>query len=113
MVSFSFKGERFSNMHARAVRWPMEHFHYIGIDPEESTGFNVHEAEKGELENAASPFRTDPYGCNSNKLTQKRKLRNPLKRTPPYELSCPDLKNLLTWCEQDIIPKHMVPWLTN
>jgi len=98
-------------MHARAIHWPSEHFHYVGIDPEESTGFNLQEASKGELENAARPFKTDPYGCHSNALIQKRKQRNPLKRTPPYELSCPDLANLLNWCEQERIPKHMVPWI--
>jgi hypothetical protein len=111
MVSFSFKGKRFSEMHAQAIHWPSEHFHYVGIDPEESTGFNLQEASKGELENAARPFKTDPYGCHSNALIQKRKQRNPLKRTPPYELSCPDLANLLNWCEQERIPKHMVPWI--
>ena len=112
MVSFSFKERRFEKMHIRAIRWPQEHFLYVGIDPDESTGFNLQEAAQGETQNAARPFETDPYGCHSNLLREKRKQRNPFKRMPPYELSCPEMLNVLKWCGPDLIPNDLVPWTT-
>jgi hypothetical protein len=110
MVSFSFKERRFREMHAGAIHWPQENFFYIGIDPEESSGFNMHDAITGEMENAARPFEVDPYGCSSKTLTEKRIQRNPFKRTPPYEISCPELRHVLKWCGPDLVPQSLVPW---
>ena len=110
VISFSFKEKRFKELHAKALLWPDEQFSYIGVDPEESTGFNLEESTKGELENAALPFENDLYGCQSESLKEKRRQRNPFHRTPPYEFSCPDMKVLLNWCERSLIPSDNVPW---
>ena len=110
MVSFSFKQTRFERLHAAALRWPAQRFHYVGVDPPASTGFNLAEATQGERENAAKPFESDPYGCHSEILIEKRKQRNPFARTPPYPLSCPEMKTLLQYCGPNLISKADVPW---
>ena len=109
-VSFSFKQRRFETMHSKSVLWPSDQFDYVGIDPDASTGFDIEEATKGELMNAAMPFESDPYGCHTEILLEKRRMRNPFKRTPPYELTCPEMKELLHWCGPGIITSDKVPW---
>lgn len=110
IVSFSFKKKRFVELHGPALRWPSHALEYIGYDPEESTGFNLERASEGELKSAALPFETDPYGCNSKVLQEKREGRNPFRRRPPYELTCSDMKSLLTWCGPELISEAQVPW---
>ena len=83
-VSFSLKRRRFETLHAPALRWPSERFVYVGVDPPASTGFDLEQSAEGERKNAAAPFEQDPYGCHSEVLQEKRKSRNPFKRTPPY-----------------------------
>jgi len=108
-VSFSFKQHRFEEMHSKALLWPSDRFHYVGMDPPVSTGFNLEEASKGELENAAQLFEDDPYGCLSLVLQQKRHERNPFKRTPPYVLTCPEMRDLLRWCGPGLF-RGKLPW---
>ena len=110
VVSFTFKQRRFEEMHSRALLWPNGRFQYIGVDPPASSGFNLEEAQKGEHQNAAQPFESDPYGCHTPVLQQKRKDRNPFSRTPPYKLTCPDMAPLLSWCGPELISKSDVPW---
>jgi hypothetical protein len=110
MVSFTFKQTRFESLHVPALRWPVNRFHYIGVDPPEKTGFDLSESIRGERENAAKPFESDPYGCHSEILKEKRKQRNPFSRTPPYEISCPEMKTLLKHCGPELISKESVPW---
>jgi hypothetical protein len=109
-VSFSFKQRRFESLHAPALGWPKGSFFYIGVDPPASTGFNLERAKEGEWKNAAAPFESDPYGCHSPVLQQKRKDRNPFSRTPPYPLSCPEMKDLLSYCGPDPFPWGRLPW---
>jgi len=111
VVSFSFKMRRFKTLHAPALRWPSNRFAYIGVDPPASTGFDLEGASAGELKNSAVPFEGDPYGCSSEVLQNKRKGRNPFKRTPPYALSCPDMKYLLHFCGPELVPEDRVPWV--
>jgi hypothetical protein len=110
VISFSFKGPRFQNMHARALGWPDDRFVFIGVDPPASTGFDLEASTRGEYENAAKPFETDPYGCHSDVLQEKRKARNPFSRTPPYELTCPEMKGLLNYCGPKLFPREDLPW---
>ena len=110
IVSFSFKRKRFVELHAPAMRWPTHALEYIGYDPDKSTGFNLEAATEGELKAAALPFETDPYGCHSKVLQEKREGRNPFRRRAPYELTCPDMKSLLNWCGPDLISEAQVPW---
>lgn len=112
VVSFTFKQTRFETLHVPALNWPVNRFQYIGVDPPVETGFNLEEATQGELKNAAKPFQSDPYGCHSPVLKQKRRERNPFSRTPPYELSCPDMAELLRYCGLERIAKDKVPWET-
>lgn len=110
VISFSFKGKRFEQLHAKALGWPADRFVYIGVDPPASTGFNLEESARGEYENAAKPFEADPYGCHSAVLQEKRRARNPLFRTPSYELTCPEIKGLLNWCGPKSYPSDALPW---
>jgi len=109
-VSFSFKRERFETLHAGALRWPLDHFNYVGVDPPSSTGFNLQESSAGEKSNSLLPFQTDPYGCHTEILQRKRRERNPFARRAPYELTCPEMKELLHWCGPKLIPMMNVPW---
>ena len=110
MVSFTFKRQRFEMLHASSIRWPLTNFHYVGVDPPSSTGFNIVESTNGEKNNSLLPYETDPYGCHTEILQQKRKERNPFARRAPYELTCPEMKDLLYWCGPLLIPKSQVPW---
>lgn len=110
VVSFSFKQRRFETLHAPALRWPADRFVYVGVNPPASTGFDLARSTMGELKNAAAPFEKDPYGCHSKVLQEKRKGRNPFHRTPPYALSCPEMKDLLGFCGPELIPLNEVPW---
>ena len=110
LVSFSFKRQRFETLHASALQWPLNHFNYVGVDPPSSTGFNLQESSEGEKNNSLLPFQTDPYGCHTEILQRKRKERNPFARKAPYELTCPDMKDLLHWCGPQLISKAKVPW---
>jgi hypothetical protein len=110
LVSFSFKRQRFETLHVGALLWPLNRFQYIGIDPPSSTGFDLQLSTEGERTNSLVPFQSDPYGCHSDILQNKRKERNPFSRRAPYELTCPDMKALLHWCGPEIITKDKVPW---
>lgn len=110
VVSFTFKQRRFETLHAPALGFPSTRFTYIGVDPPASTGFDLIASKQGELQNAALPFEQDPYGCHSPVLQEKRKARNPFSRTPPYELTCPEMKALLHYCGPKHFPKSKVPW---
>ena len=110
VVSYSFKERRFKQLHAAAIRWPKEQFHYVGIDPDPSTGFDLQASSEGEQTNSVVPFESDPYGCNSQVLQRKRIDRNPFSRTPPYELTCPEMKILLKYCGPELISSSEVPW---
>jgi len=110
VVSFTFKQRRFETLHAPALQFPSSRFSYIGVDPPASTGFDLAGSKQGELQNAALPFEEDPYGCHSPVLQEKRRARNPFSRTPPYELTCPDMKGLLHYCGPKQFPRAQVPW---
>jgi len=109
VVGFSFKMHRFADLHRAALRFPLEQFRYIGVDPPRKARFDLAKAELGEKRNSIRPFIADPYGCASFLLHEKRLARNPFRRTNPYPLSCPDLRALLEWCKPDVFP-HTLPW---
>ena len=110
LISYSFKQHRFESLHVPALRWPLEKFHYIGIDPPSKSGFDITVSTKGEIENAAKLFVNDPYGCYSEILQEKRQQRNPFRRTPPYDITCPDMVELMHYCGTTFIAEHQVPW---
>lgn len=110
VVSFTFKRRRFAHLHAEALRWKPEAFKYIGIDADVSTGFDLDASIQGEITNAVIPYENDPYGCHTNALLKKRTDRNPFYRTPPYELTCPEMKYIFHWCGPQLISPSSVPW---
>lgn len=109
VVGFSFKRHRFVSLHRTALRFPLHRFRYVGLDPPRNSHFDLQTAKQGEKRNSIRPFQADPYGCNSTELLQKRRTRNPFKRTNPYPLSCPGLHALLEWCAPQTFP-YALPW---
>ena len=107
VVGFDFKGPRFRNIIREAVRFPVDHFEYIGVKPEVS-GFDYAKAVKGEAV-VYEMAQRDMYGCGSPSLLDKKMTRDPFHRTVPYELACPDLKSLMHWCGPDQFPGPL-PW---
>ena len=110
LISYTFKQHRFESLHVPALRWPLDKFYYIGVDPSSTTGFDITESTKGEIENAATLFINDPYGCYSEILQEKRQQRNPFLRTPPYDITCPDMIELMHFCGTTFIAENQVPW---
>ena len=108
LISFSFKQRRFEDMHAYAIRWPSESFSFVGIDPK-APGFDLALQTEGELENAAKPFESDLYGCNSELLSHKRQARNPFQRLNSYRTTCDEIKQLLEYCGPSLYQGEL-PW---
>ncbi|PFH52063.1 hypothetical protein AMATHDRAFT_74551 [Amanita thiersii Skay4041] len=94
LIGYEFKRQRFEELHRAAIRWPIDRFHYIGVDGEIKDHFIAHQ---GEFENGYIPYLKDLYGCHSF-LASKRRRRNPHLRFPPYIHSTPHLAFLLNWC---------------
>ncbi|KAL1747074.1 hypothetical protein HDZ31DRAFT_80770 [Schizophyllum fasciatum] len=94
VVGYEMKRARFVELHRRALRWPKDKFHYIGVDPE---GEENAAAAEGEKQNGYLPYTTDTYGCHSVLLAKRRK-RNQFMRFHPYYTSAPELAPLLSWC---------------
>lgn len=109
MVSFDFKKGRFLDYHRAALRYPRDHFQYLGVDPDSSSRFNLLKAAKGEKENSIIPYGRDPYGCQDPVLVEKRLERNPFHRADAYHLSCQELVGLLDYCSSKLYP-FSLPW---
>ncbi|KAF5386011.1 hypothetical protein D9615_002348 [Tricholomella constricta] len=93
IIGYEFKRARFTDLHRRALRWPMEKFQYIGVDLD----VDHHPiAETGEV-NGYLPYSRDLYGCHSV-LLSKRRQRNLHARFHSYYQSSPALRELLDWC---------------
>eukprot|EP01117_Protostelium_nocturnum_P008065 TRINITY_DN2871_c0_g1_i3.p1 TRINITY_DN2871_c0_g1~~TRINITY_DN2871_c0_g1_i3.p1 ORF type:complete len:238 (-),score=60.25 TRINITY_DN2871_c0_g1_i3:17-730(-) len=92
IVGFEFKRRRFVEIHRHALRFPMERFQYLGLDP-------PGDATAGEMANSFGPFQEDLYGCHGS-LSEKKKLRNPFRQYHGYRYSCPELSALMTYCPE-------------
>ena len=116
VVGFSFKKARFSDLHRAAIKFPLEHFFYVGVDPENpkdpnggGSGSGSREAAmKGEQARSVIPYSKDPYGCGEE-LQKKREERNPFHRSHGYYFGCPELRELLDYCGPAIFEKPL-PW---
>eukprot|EP01038_Epipyxis_sp_PR26KG_P005874 gene5874-8101_t len=109
VIGFDFKSSRFTNLHRKAIAYPSNNFTYIGIKSTHPN-FNQDRAVRGEQDSLES-FRKDLYGCIDPTLYSKRDIRNPFKRTVPYPLACPEMKELLKWCGPELIPNKYIPWI--
>jgi hypothetical protein len=96
VVGFDFKGNRFQELHRKAIGFPSSNFTYVGVRTVHPH-FDQSKAVRGENV-AVQSFTKDLYGCNDPSLFQKRETRNPFRRTVPYELACPEMRDLLHWC---------------
>eukprot|EP01039_Chlorochromonas_danica_P002916 gene2916-3183_t len=108
VVGFDFKQQRFQTEHRLALQYPEGNFSYVGLASPIGK-FNQGQAVAGE-QIALAAFQADLYGCLDNALANKRQLRNPFKRTHPYDLACPEMKAMLHWCGPGLIPLDSVPW---
>ncbi|KAG5189225.1 hypothetical protein JKP88DRAFT_206340 [Tribonema minus] len=108
IVGYDFKRDRYVNQHAAALRYPARAVSYLGIAPR-GARFDTAGATAGEAAHAALPFKTDPYGCGSPVLADKRRDRNPYAREPPYPLTAPEMAELLRWCGPGIYAGAL-PW---
>jgi hypothetical protein len=111
VVGFDFKGQRFRDLHRRAIGFPASNFTYVGLRPQHPK-FSHTRAAEGE-QTAINNFRKDMYGCLNPDLYTKRSIRDPFMRTVPYELACPELKPLLEWRGPEQIDPDLLPWGRN
>mmetsp|Transcript_10589 Transcript_10589/g.22436 ORF Transcript_10589/g.22436 Transcript_10589/m.22436 type:complete len:342 (+) Transcript_10589:1454-2479(+) len=102
MVSFGFKRERFQNIHASALRFPPQRFHFIAAGDQFVSSHS-------ESSNAAGPFSKDPYGCRSQVLRDKRRERNPFNRYIPYPEGCQAIAPLFAACTSTAFDGGL-PW---
>jgi hypothetical protein len=72
LVSHGFKERRFRGIHVAALRWPVERFTYVGIDPPGAR----EGLDRGELEAGWGLWVEDWYG-SGERLVEKRRGRNP------------------------------------
>ena len=107
VIGFDFKQKRFTDLHRKAIRFPIEKFRYVGLVPS-ATFFDHSKAAMGEL-SAVSAFENDLYGCHTLELSQKKEKRNPFKRSIPYALACPELNDLLAFCGPELY-QGLLPW---
>ncbi|CAG8435840.1 13395_t:CDS:2 [Rhizophagus irregularis] len=98
VIGFQFKKKRFSELHRFALKFPLDRFNYIGIDPDNTSPLGRFVGE-------------DLYGCHG-KLLDKKLTRNPYRRSHPYQISCPELSPLLNYCPEDRIQLYpdTLPW---
>jgi hypothetical protein len=101
VISLDFKKKRFEEVYRAAIGYPKETFRFVGIPlslPSLST-----------INTSLVQFENDPYGCHHKALIEKRDKRNPFRRRPAYDQSCPQLSALLHYCGPAIY-KHRLPW---
>lgn len=108
VVGYTFKRDRYVNIHRKAVKFPDTQFEYFGIDP---PGLDLAAASEGERTEARLLFEKDPYGCHDKALVDKKKSRNPARRRHGYEISNPLLAPLIDFCpEDDQLYSGRLPW---
>lgn len=102
VVSLPFKGPRFTELHARALRFPADRFKFVGV------GSTSDEQVEGERKHAYSHFLSDPMGCHGH-LAEKKRGRNPFRRSVPFPKGCPELQGLFSHCGKDTF-QGVLPW---
>jgi len=120
IISYPYKHYRFVNLHRQAIKFPESKFQFIGmtydlidegttslIFPPKITDIPT-DLPDFELNHSISNFKTDPFGCKGV-LLQKKKDRNPFNRYNSYSSSCPELKEILEFCNTNEI-KNEIQW---
>ncbi|KAL0045358.1 hypothetical protein WJX82_004782 [Trebouxia sp. C0006] len=91
VIGYDFKHERFTDLHRAALRWPDQHFKFVGT-PALTAG--AQEAEHKVLE----AFKKDAFGCEGS-LMSKKEDRDPFAVGPYLGNRCPDMEPLLNHCQ--------------
>ncbi|KAF8253533.1 hypothetical protein K440DRAFT_657447 [Wilcoxina mikolae CBS 423.85] len=101
VVSYAFKKRRYIDLHRRAIRFPVERFTYLGIDPPFKDPGERESVMSGEQNNAVTLWNKDPYACKEEGLRGKRRGRNLGRRHWGYRESAgPEVLGLLGWCDR-------------
>lgn len=111
VVTHAFKERRFLELHAKAIKWPLNRLRVLGLNPPFSLQ-ELEETQKMEHQQAYQLFAQDPYGVRSP-LAGKRRARN----WDPAVFQDLDVEEsvrpLLAWrggeSGQEIL-SHMLPW---
>ena len=104
VVNWPFKEERFVDYHRAAIRFPKDRFTYkcAGDNPKD-----LGAAMKGEQE-AIELYKQDPFGVRG-KLAEQERARNRFFWNPPFEITCPELRDLLAYRGDTTYPGPL-PW---
>lgn len=112
-IGWGFKNDRYVQ-HCSTLQFPLGKFKHIAVN----NPVNLVLAIKGERINCQEPYKHDPLGCTRNGgtlcngqsacIVTKKEARNPFNRFHPYEISCPELAELVCYNER-CIPKRL-PW---
>ncbi|KAJ7594674.1 hypothetical protein C8J56DRAFT_1161250 [Mycena floridula] len=107
VVGYEMKRARFVDLHRAAIRFPIDKFEYVGIDPDREAAL----AQEGEKNNGYIPYSKDLYGCHSE-LLAKRRGRNRFLRFHSYFSTAPELRQLLDWCPRNptSLFSRKLPW---
>lgn len=73
LVSHDFKKRRFIELHCPAIRWPIDKFTFVGIDPSHDVVSREH-LDLGEYNRGYGSFEKDSYGAHTY-LRDKREAR--------------------------------------
>lgn len=113
VVTHAFKEDRFLELHAPAIRWPVHRIRVQGINPP-FTLPELQQTEEGEDMRAFQPFVKDPYGVQPS-LADKRRARNwdfQMVADLAAEVE-PEVGELLVWAGgksgREIFPDKL-PW---
>lgn len=107
IVGFGYKKDRFVNEHRKSVRFPSHRFGYISPDSQDQ------KSSFSDMEHQVTipQFQRDPFGCKSP-LIDKKNGRNPFNQKHNYLESCPELEQLLNYCNNDSknAANKKLPW---
>ncbi len=105
VVGFKFKENRFSTLHREAIGFPKSRFYYVSGKGEHATETEI----RGELENAVSHFKDDPFGCGQY-LAKKKAARNTQRKFAPYPKGCEEIAVLFSYCSKYNYDGNDLPW---
>ncbi|PNS19036.1 hypothetical protein CAC42_1772 [Sphaceloma murrayae] len=110
VITHKFKARRFVELHAQAIRWPLDRIKVAGKDPPWASQEEEAEVIAAEEENAMLPFRSDLYGVGEV-LGGKRIARswNPACLDEICDGLEPEVQALLRW-NQPTLFDGALPW---
>ena len=98
LISHDFKKHRFIDLHLRAIRWPIDRFTFVGIDPLEFVVSRL-DLDIGEENKGFGSWQKDPYAAQLF-LQDKRETRgwNPEQLSEICHSDIPvNVKSLVFW----------------